>query len=119
MDDLVEWLRAQLDVDERIARGCSGSGWREYPTNWVSVPSSDRVALVVNDGDRAHVIRHDPARVLREIDAKRRIIAEHDIRSRPLGERMDCQSYDFPCKTLRLLALPYDDRPGYRKEWRP
>jgi hypothetical protein len=26
---------------------------------------------------------------------------------------------DFPCPTLRLLALPYGDRPGYRDEWRP
>lgn len=24
-----------------------------------------------------------------------------------------------PCSTLRLLALPYSDRPGYREEWRP
>jgi hypothetical protein len=26
---------------------------------------------------------------------------------------------DWPCLTLRLLALPYADRPGYREEWRP
>lgn len=24
-----------------------------------------------------------------------------------------------PCKTLRLLALPYADRPGYLQEWQP
>jgi hypothetical protein len=24
----------------------------------------------------------------------------------------------YPCATLRLLALPYADRPGYRKEWK-
>jgi hypothetical protein len=24
-----------------------------------------------------------------------------------------------PSKTLKLLALPYADRPGYREEWRP
>jgi hypothetical protein len=25
----------------------------------------------------------------------------------------------WPCMTLRLIALPYTDRPGYREEWRP
>lgn len=25
----------------------------------------------------------------------------------------------WPCPTLRLLALPYEGRPGYRAEWRP
>jgi hypothetical protein len=24
-----------------------------------------------------------------------------------------------PCRTLRLLALPHADHPGYREEWRP
>jgi hypothetical protein len=25
----------------------------------------------------------------------------------------------FPCRTLRLLALPYADREGYLESWRP
>jgi hypothetical protein len=25
----------------------------------------------------------------------------------------------YPCPTVRLLAQPYADRPGYRDEWRP
>lgn len=25
----------------------------------------------------------------------------------------------WPCRTLRFLALPYADRPGYREEWKP
>jgi hypothetical protein len=66
---------------------------------------------------------HDPARVLREIDAKRQIIDLH--RS---GQHHQCRTGEHDdgyakwvgiCTTLRLLALPYADRPGYRNEWRP
>ncbi|WAL67110.1 DUF6221 family protein [Amycolatopsis cynarae] len=26
---------------------------------------------------------------------------------------------EYPCTTLRLLALPYADHPAYRQEWKP
>lgn len=127
MDELVQWLHAQLDEDERIARGCSGMEWWEHPKNWVSAPQLHRIALVVHDGDRSHITRHDPARVLREIDARRQIVALHSV-----SEGHECSTRDRhgdidnctwvmdteACTTLRLLALPYADRPGYRDEWR-
>jgi hypothetical protein len=147
VDDLVQWLGQQLDEDERIARAARPRPGDQTAGEWVAYPHrptsptddpSRNVHLVgsrepdgrewvvaeTGQADRAPTVAefiaaHDPARVLREIDAKRKIIAEHDVYSRPLGERMDCQSYDFPCTTLRLLALPYADRPGYREEWRP
>jgi hypothetical protein len=127
MGDLVGWLRAQLDEDEQAARGCGGSEWREHPSNWVSTTSSDRIALVVHDGDRGHITRHDPARVLREIDTKRRLLDLHQEKLEQgygsdhcaeCGFGETSQSY-YPCATLRLLALPYVDRPGYREDWRP
>lgn len=58
-----------------------------------------------------HVRRHDPARVLAECEAKRRIVARHD--------RDDSTSFGQPCQTLRLLALPYADHSDYRPEWHP
>jgi hypothetical protein len=106
MEDLAEWLRAQFDEDERIARGCSGMEWWEHPKNWVSAPPLNRIAVVVHDGDRGHIARHDPARVLREIDAKRQIL---DTLHEEGGDRMFADIF-------RLLALPYLDRPGYREE---
>jgi hypothetical protein len=73
------------------------------------------------------------------VGAKRRILDEH--KPRGLTCRVCCgegyieEYYDHeteqewteeirhdlsaPCPTLRLLALPYADRPGYRDEWRP
>ncbi|MER5950217.1 DUF6221 family protein [Streptomyces sp. NPDC001904] len=63
------------------------------------------------------VAAHDPARVLREIDAKREAL-------RFLAAELD--STDTPWwyadkveKLLKLAALPFADRPGYREEWRP
>lgn len=62
-----------------------------------------------------HIARHDPARVLAECEAKRRIVALH--RGKPpwreaLPECAEC-GYRSPCETLRILALPYADHPDH------
>ncbi|WP_206739280.1 DUF6221 family protein [Streptomyces sp. L2] len=112
MDELVVWLRAQFDEDERTAR----------------------------------IARHDPARVLREIDADRELLAEyervlaaHDAHQRETarlaeaGEGADPfqvaalrREADYLPAMLHVLgrwtkrkAAVYADRPGYRDEWRP
>lgn len=136
MKDLVQWLGAQLDADERIARAATPGPWRDeggYVTD-VGPDGLPRVQVTdhgTQDGepeednpqgraDSAHIARHDPARVLREVDAKRRIIAEHERyaaeRRRMMGG-WDPQSDDLPI--LAALAVVYSDRPGYREEWRP
>lgn len=74
-----------------------------------------------------HIATWDPTRVLAECEAKRRIIAQSQnaARGRDLalsGESVDGEplviSFTLDV-VLRLLALPYADRPGYREEWRP
>lgn len=65
----------------------------------------------------------DPARVLAECEAKRRIVALHDgahecsvyVR----GEVDNCAWVERgdSCSTLRLLALPYADHPDYDPSW--
>jgi hypothetical protein len=60
-----------------------------------------------------HAARHDPARVLRDVEAKRRIMTFADRRpelgeGRYVGEGV-----------IRLLASVYADHPDYREEWRP
>jgi hypothetical protein len=132
VDGLVEWLRAQLDEDEQAARR-AGDSFRQVGETGV---------IVATEGDRAeecasanwagiaeHIVRHDPARVLREIDAKRRILAECAYWHGKLAkEAVDPSPMPFPAlgevldavtPILRALALPYADRPGYREEWRP
>jgi hypothetical protein len=149
MDELVQWLRAQLDEDERIARAASwtddANAWHAEPSpfgardsgqRWYVEDAMDdgvvsRVDPVASDdeGVARHIAEHDPARVLLEIDAKRRIVECHEpwvagngdtICGRCGREHVDGRpGGHFPCGTLRLLALPYADRTGYRDEWRP
>jgi hypothetical protein len=88
--DLVQWLTAQLDADERIARAATPSPWVDqggYVTD-VGPDGLPRVQVTdygTQDGepeednprgraDSSHIARHGPARVLRETDAKRAIV---------------------------------------------
>jgi hypothetical protein len=137
VDDLVQWLGQQLDEDERIARAATAGPWTAMGQGVLDPsPPSNRLGIGMAVGHAAasadynetaeHIARHDPARVLREIDAKRQIIALHH-QLEDAQEMLDfCATCDatgkypeYPCTTLRLLALPYADRPGYREEWRP
>jgi hypothetical protein len=72
--------------------------------------------------DAAHIAAHDPARVLREVEAKRSLVNAHERRPMSKGDTADCAhcwGAVWPCPTLRLLASVYDDRPGYQETWRP
>lgn len=143
MDDLRQWLGEQLDEDERIARDAGGkyeSGqrwWEDERFGSDGTVGDERGSVVVyrtgvGRQHSAHIARHDPARVLREIDAKRQLLDEHKPgrpKGRPNMERhcLTCttaQAWDETaneanCLTLRLLALPYAGRAGYDEGWRP
>lgn len=141
--DLAAWLLEQLAEDERRAHAMAA----QYPTPW-DVSDRGWMAHVVADGPHFHevtrveqhqvagsvswladVVEHvatwNPDRVLAECDAKRRIIFEHreliagKLGQKPVSICHACKERRYPCTTLRLLALPYADRPGYREEWRP
>ena len=65
--------------------------------------------FIPDEGDQGEYI--NPARVLAECEAKRRIVehCDFDHLARSPGDPY----------VLRLLALPYADHPDYREEWRP
>lgn len=134
MDDLVTWLRAQLDNDERMARAADvkqgDPDWRVSPVVITrgehftvrSVRDARPIARVQRlDGDEGepaaildgaavaeHIANWDPARVLAEVAAKRRVIEWlHPVDRTGMASIL-----------LRTLALPYADCPGYRDEWR-
>jgi hypothetical protein len=80
--------------------------------------------------DAAHIAAHDPARVLREVEAKRGLLALHspsefgtwvgdDDDQMPACSTCGNLTARFPCKTLRLLASMHEGRPGYQEAWRP
>jgi uncharacterized protein DUF6221 len=138
MADLVQWLGAQLDADERIARAATAGPWLvDCETHAEAIIAGDGTSVIAggrwggeasvfgSTEDAIHIAAHDPARVLREVEAKRRIVEQH----RPVGYGGVClslchtrapgQPQTWPCLTLRLLALPYADRDGYQESWRP
>jgi hypothetical protein len=81
-------------------------------------------------GHYHHYIRHDPARVLAECDAERRIVAWCSERERidvsALQDDVARESHfvlgglihKADSVVLRYLALPYADHPDFREEWR-
>ena len=123
--NLDEFLLARIAEDKRVAMDAAGADGR---AGW----GPD----LVGDGpggprSTEHVVRHDPARVLAECSAKRRIVlACRDARPETafVGTHPPGMA-DFPATahgqhqlaalTLALLALPYADHPHYRAEWRP
>jgi hypothetical protein len=66
-----------------------------------------------------HIARWDPARVLREVEAKRRLLQQFELRGNSVRATVVPATGGVWDDLLRLLALPYADRPGYRQEWAP
>jgi hypothetical protein len=169
--ELVDFLRARLDEDEETALGASPGGWHYgtvdsvaggalYDTtrtiaNVVYEQRGDHDGRIVRhlleaeaDRNGAHIERHDPARVLADVGAKRRILEMHEswpvLVERPpvmkfadgvenLAVSMSQQVAWLTTKEyrarfgdepptsliLRALALPYADHPDYDESWRP
>jgi Family of unknown function (DUF6221) len=142
--DVVEFLKARLDEDEKIAgesrewgvrhHDCADPVWDvcEQPCEFAKMCAEGRcthVAIEGDDGmriydegghdvvDAAHIARHDPARVLRAVDAKRAVLRLHMAEP---GQHPDFCGHDLrelPCPTPRLLASEYSDHPDYKQEW--
>lgn len=86
MSDLVAFLLARLAEDEQTLS---------------ALPSW---ALTGIESAAGYEMREYIERGLKDIAAKRRILAKHAI--------------EHPgCATLKLLALPYSSHPDYREEW--
>ncbi|SDJ39880.1 DUF6221 family protein [Streptomyces indicus] len=121
--------RSEFLTDEAENFGFSLRSVERFPTEHVGLLPQFAIAhaMEVPVAAACHIAAHDPARVLREIEAKRRILARHVLSpaegdpGRPWDDADDCL-YDgepWPCPDLRDLALSYADRPGCRDEWRP
>jgi cytochrome c5 len=110
--------------------------------NSVDRGEDEAAARLVTSSGRSATAR---ARVLAECEAKRRIVAIHKqvkftdvslgivdedvcqvchwVLDSPSEEDHDDWTYpnvqqDYPCATLKALALPYADHPDYQEDWR-
>jgi uncharacterized protein DUF6221 len=141
MDDLVTFLRARLDEDEAhaliAAKGRPRSAhwsldeWlgREEPHSLIAVGSETQPTIFghftadpVPTAQATHIARHDPARVLREVEAKRAFLDTWLPEATKTDEQVNEEwgyGSTLASDVLRLLALPYSDHPDYRDDWRP
>lgn len=137
--DIAAFLTARLDEDERGAHAaCGFHDFKPYraakslPYNWRAyvnpgaevVHGSGELAATARAPEvAAHIARHDPARVLREVAAKRRVLARHhDDGDGCYGcgfgsdeERMVKDVND--CPELRDMASIYTDHPDHDPAW--
>ena len=124
---LAEFLLARIAEDEAVAQAASHGGWIG-PESMGAFEGGDTVYI-------------DPARVLAECEAKRRIVELHapvipvspfskcghpgcdqshsEKRLPPACPTCPTSDVDGACETLYTLAIPYVDHPDYRDEWRP
>jgi hypothetical protein len=133
--DLVQWLTAQLDEDERIAREATPGPWVDQGGYVTDVGPDGLPRVQVTDygsqdgepeednpqgrADSAHIARHDPARVLAEVDAKRKLVERYERAMENRRAHPDDLASAGALLALhgavKLLALPYADRSGYEE----
>ena len=146
-DDLVEFLRARLSEDEESVRAAMPGPWTNGadldhlvdgivygPAPWPGLGNLSQVcdtrASHAQAANAAHIARHDPARVLAEVEAKRAVLALFDIAKQHMDKtrrtapeyrlvQVSEIPYDALLCAVQALALPYAGHPNYREEWRP
>jgi hypothetical protein len=110
--EFAPFLRARFDEDEaRYRQTASDADWaKDSP-----------------DYNESYIVA-EAERMLIEVEAKRRMLAVH-VSEKPwpdLPEQCErCSDVEkwnpaeYPCETVRLLALPYAGHPDYDLAWAP
>lgn len=141
----MEFLTARLGEDQVAAKAATPGPWKTddplMSDHVGSVVLKDYVAgCSVRSGyrensiqDAAHIARHDPARVLREVEAKRHVLKRHKVTAakRDYPDLNACEGcgskgygygYRTPdindCPELRNMTSAYADHPDYNPAWR-
>jgi hypothetical protein len=140
---IVDFLNARLAEDQaaaEAARDLMDEPWKIFPegpeeenySGEYRISNGITVAGHVEEAKASHIARHDPARVLREVAAKRAVIEDHQIKPVTYpepddDEAFDCERCHFDrdegvygfgyCPTLKALAAVYSSHHDYRKEW--
>jgi hypothetical protein len=108
---LTEFLRARVAEDEQRAQVSIDHHEADEPWGYAHL-----------EGDGPHIAAWSPWRVLEECRAKRELVELHDENSSiPGRETLSCWvcGDDYPCQTLRIMAIPYADHPQFHPGWRP
>jgi hypothetical protein len=149
---LIEFLRARIRDDEALALNAfrdygdgepkNGPDWFEPWSGTVECGRGGEHIQTFDSGLSRHIVNHSPARALREVGAKRRILDDltaelHYICDDPWytcaaatedreggtyaetdgGGPCNCGRDERMERRLRFLAAAYSDHPDYREEW--
>ncbi|MDQ0694222.1 DUF6221 family protein [Streptomyces sp. W4I9-2] len=146
--ELLDFLRARLKDDEDYARNAyadhndAGPNWYEQWSGALNIGEEEDLVLTNDSAISRFMARHDPARVLREVEAKRAVLNAYLPPDADVHPGLPCinfegqdpadyDEYDSCSRhldaaprllrsnhVLRLLALSYADHSDYRDEWR-
>ena len=138
--DIAEFVAARLDEDEAAANATeSPSPWKgadDESDNWI-VTDATGEPVIYDEGtptlnEAKHIARHDPARALREVEAKRKIMDEIFHYEALIDSERGCccaasRIRNGECRSsppdqidgLRDLASIWSDHPDYRPGWAP
>lgn len=148
MEDLIAFWRERLDEDEAAAKAAAEIDVPPWRADWAhddgyaDLRARDGEFIAYNEGTLTreaalHIARHDPARVLREVEADRALLAELE-RARTFSDHMFSSArpegvaiLDVPGQRVRaatkvltlervvkIRAARFSDHPGYRAEWK-
>lgn len=149
--NIAEFLTARLDEDEDIAKEAKGDYAQSTTSGeWTHIndhPDPDQHQRIVDafgytvhgdfdhdvDSDPwwtlPHIARHDPARVLREVAAKRQLlewcaaVTEHfdwATLNQPgsLLHDPNARATNTATLAMQAMATPYADHPDYQEGWK-
>lgn len=133
-----QWVCTETDVpvpveDIEEAIGYQNLGLRSiehYPTSVGPLPNFVIWHVEEYSTGLQHIVRHDPARVMRGAAALRLVVAQHSTQPGGLTwacagcpSSGHCNDPDVEhlddCPTLRALALTWAEHPDYLAEWAP
>ena len=129
MNDLVAWLRSDIEHELALARAAGGVPW-VASTEHFEVQTVD--GMTVADGFELsdpqfsakidHIARHDPLGTIERCEADLAILSMHGYPHEcggPADNRMRVHD-NGDCPTVRMLAYGRrHHRPGWREEWKP
>lgn len=126
----MDFLRARLDEDEGYARSAFAEHndaepqWSEIWSGALQI-GPDEDLLITNDAPVSRFMaRNDPARVLADVEAKRRIIDQYEASVRADVEETDLEERwvtngvrNALGQVVLSFAQPYADHEDFQSEW--
>jgi hypothetical protein len=119
--DLVDFLRARLEEDLQVARAADAADFTAWLTAFTAALSATDEPEEVRRAIGHHIEHFTPARMIREVETKLRILSELDgvVSDTDVGDVKSKMVNASLRSVLKSLALPYAWHRDYRHQWRP